>query len=341
MRNLRSLLQYILKRILLLFLSFFIIFTICFFLIRLLPNNYQVSVGKDPEMYERLNAAYGWDKPILVQYGLFLKNLFYPFYRDENGVLQEISRFGYSWKISYMERPDKILFERLPPTMLVNLYSMIFSVPLGILLGVFMALKKNKWQDHVLSVVIMVVISVPSFVYAFLIQYVFGFQLHLFPIVMPPLEEGMTWFSLSIQRSLVLPVLAMSFGTIAGFARFTRAELTEVMSQNFMTFARTKGFSKWESLFSHGMRNAMVVIFPMLLGEFISISSGSVIIEQVFSIPGVGRIFLDSITNRDYDLFLFVGMFYTFIGLVGSLVIDISYGIIDPRIRMGGGKNNE
>lgn len=321
--------------------SFFVIFTICFFLIRLLPNNYEVSVGKDIEIYDRLKSAYGWDQPIIVQYFKFLKNFFYPYYRDTNGELVEVSRFGYSYKISYLGKPDEILFSRFPPTILVNLYSIILTIPLGLLLGIFMALKKNTLTDYILNIVIMVVISIPSFVYAFLIQYIFAFKLNLLPLIMPPLQQGMTWFDSSIQKSLILPVVSMSITGIASFSRITRAELSEATSSNYMFLARSKGLSKKEAIIKHGLRNSMVVLFPMILGEFISILSGSVIIEQVFSIPGVGNIFLDSIIQRDYDLFLFVGMFYVLIGLVAGLIMDISYGIIDPRIRIGGKKLDE
>lgn len=341
MRNYKGLIKYILIRLLLLLLSFFVIFTICFFLIRVLPNNYQTSVGQDEAMYERMNSVYGWDKPVIVQYGIYLKNLFFPYYKDEFGVWQEVSRFGYSWKVSYLGKPDEILLSRFPPTVIINVYSMIISIPIGLFLGIFMALHKNKWQDYVLNILIMICISVPSFIYAFLLQYIFAFKLNLVPIVMPALEKGMTWFSSSIQVSMILPVVAISIGSIASFARYTRAELSESMSNNYMLLGRMKGLSKTEIVIKHGLRNSMVIIFPMILGEFISILSGLIIIEQIFGIPGVGRIFLDSIIQRDYDLFLYVGMFYTFIGLIGGLIVDVSYGLIDPRIRIGGKKVNE
>ena len=137
---------------------------------------------------------------------------------------------------------------------------------------------------------------------------------------------------------MILPVIAMSLGSIAGYSRYTRAELTEVLTSDFMLLARTKGLTRFQATVRHAFRNSLVPIFPMILGEFISVLSGSIVIEQVFSINGVGNVFLTSITQSDYDLFLFVGMFYTIIGLVGGLIVDLSYGIVDPRIRMGGGK---
>ena len=139
-------------------------------------------------------------------------------------------------------------------------------------------------------------------------------------------------------KSMLLPIFSMAFGSIAGFARYTRAELTEVLTSDFMLLARTKGLSRGQATIRHAFRNSLVPIFPMILGEIIAVLSGSLIIENIFSIPGVGGLFLQSIQTRDYDVFQFVAMFYITIGLVGTLVVDVSYGIVDPRIRMGGKK---
>ena len=138
---------------------------------------------------------------------------------------------------------------------------------------------------------------------------------------------------------MILPVISMSFGSIAGYARYTRAELTEVLTSDFVLLARTKGLSRGQATVRHAFRNSLVPIFPMLLGEILAVLSGSIIIETIFAVNGVGSLFLQSIQTRDYDVFQFVSMFYIFIGLVGGLVVDISYGIVDPRIRMGGGKS--
>lgn len=321
--------------------TFVIIFTLCFFLIRLMPVDISEGPGKDPETYERMRQAYGYDRPLIEQYFLFIRNIFYPYYKDSNGVTYSVSRFGYSWKLDYLAKPSDILFSKMPPTVIINVFSVIVSIPLGILLGIYMALKKNKWQDYVISVLVMILISIPSFVYAFILQYIFSFKLNAFPVTMPPLMDGMTWFSPEITKAMVLPIIANSIGTIAVFSRFMRAELSETISSRFMALARSKGLSKFEAIVKHGLRNSMVPIFPMILGHIISIFSGSIIIEQVFGIPGVGKIFLDSILQHDYDVFLFVGMFYVLIGLIGGLFADISYGIVDPRIRIGGNLKNE
>ena len=134
---------------------------------------------------------------------------------------------------------------------------------------------------------------------------------------------------------MVLPIFALSFGEIAGLTRFVRAELTETLTQDYMLLARTKGLSRGQATFRHALRNAMVPILPMIIGDFLSILGGSMIIERIFSIPGVGQLYIMSINQLDYDVFMLDTVFYTFIGLLAGIVIDISYGFIDPRIRVG------
>ena len=181
----------------------------------------------------------------------------------------------------------------------------------------------------------MVVISVPSFVYAFLVQYIFCFKLRWFPLIM---KGGTDWFSPAMFRSMVPAVLSLSFGVIAGFCRTTRAELTEVLTSEFMLLARTKGLTKTQATVRHALRNCFVVIVPGIFGEFIGILGGSLIIESIFSIPGVGGLTLAAINAQDYNVFIMSTCFYTAIGLAAGLVVDISYGFIDPRIRMGSKK---
>lgn len=231
-----------------------------------------------------------------------------------------------------------IMMQKLPYTIIVNLYSIFLAVPLGLILGIYAALKKNKWQDHVISTTVMVFISVPSYVYAFLVQYIFCYKLDLFPLQIASLGEAKSLISGKMFISMVPAVLSLSFGSIAGFARYTRAELSEVLTGDYMLLARTKGLTKGQAISRHALRNAMVVILPMIISEFISVLGGSLIIEKIFGIPGVGSLYINSINVRDYNFFMALTAFYTLIGLVSGIVIDISYGFIDPRIRMGSKK---
>lgn len=313
--------KYIMKRLGLLLMTFVIIEIICFVLIKLLPITISLAPGQDRAILEAQLQARGYYDPIPVQLIHYVKRVF----QGDFGVGVNLAE--------YRNKPVwDVFISKLPPTILINVYSSIFAIPLGIGLGILAALKKNKWQDHTISTLVMLVISVPSFVTAFIIQYFMCFKWGWFPITMNP---GTKYFSWSMFKSMLPAVICLSFGSIAGYARFTRAELTEVLTSEYMLLARTKGLTKAQATVNHALRNAMVPIFPSIVGEFISVLSGSLIIEKIFSIPGVGGLYLSAINSQDYDFFMLLSGFYILIGLVASIVIDLSYGIIDPRIRMG------
>lgn len=313
--------KYIMKRLGLLLMTFVIIEIICFVLIKLLPITISLAPGQDRAILEAQLQARGYYDPIPVQLIHYVKRVF----QGDFGVGVNLAE--------YRNKPVwDVFISKLPPTILINVYSSIFAIPLGIGLGILAALKKNKWQDHTISTLVMLVISVPSFVTAFIIQYFMCFKWGWFSITMNP---GTKYFSWSMFKSMLPAVICLSFGSIAGYARFTRAELTEVLTSEYMLLARTKGLTKAQATVHHALRNAMVPIFPSIVGEFISVLSGSLIIEKIFSIPGVGGLYLSAINSQDYDFFMLLSGFYILIGLVASIVIDLSYGIIDPRIRMG------
>ena len=315
--------KYTLQRTLYMIMVFFTITFMCFVLIRMLPLPVLPPEDVHTKIVMMRREALGYNEPYVVQFGIFLKNIFTKW----DWGLSEILYYGQDvWSI---------FVQKLPATMVVNLYSIIWTIPVGIALGIFAALKKNTWVDYTISTLTMVVISVPSFVYAFLIQYLFCYKLQWFPFLM---KGGTDWFSWPMFISMVPAILSLSFGTIAGFARTTRAELTEVLTSEFMLLARTKGLTKTQATVRHALRNCFVVIVPAIFGQFIGILGGSLIIEGIFGIPGVGGLTLKAITGLDYNIFILSTCFYTAIGLAASLVVDISYGFIDPRIRMGSKK---
>jgi len=306
------------------FFVLFCIVTICFMLVRMLPMTKPTGTVAQLELVEARWKALGYEKPLLEQYGIYLKNVF-----------TELD-FGTSWYIQYRVPALEVITDRLLPTVLVNLYSLLLSTPIGIALGIYAAVKKNKWQDHVISTAVIMFVSIPSYVYAFLVQYIFGYLLDWFPLTVYSLADANnSWFSGQMFYSMVLPILALSFGSIAGLCRFTRAELTESLTSDYMLLARTKGLTRAQATTRHALKNAMVPILPSIIASFVGILGGSMIIEQIFSIPGVGQLYIKSINLRDYDVFMIDCIFYTFIGLLSGIVVDISYGFIDPRIRMG------
>ena len=315
--------KYVCQRVVLMLVTFFIIMFACFALIRMLPLPVLDPGDVHGQIAQLRREAMGYEKPIIEQFVIFIKGLFT---RWDWGVSDKL----------YLGQDVWALFvDKLPPTVLTNLYSIILAIPIGILLGIVAALKKNSGVDHFISTSTMIFISVPSFVYASLVQYFLCFKLGWFPLIM---KTGRNYWDWNMFLSMVPAVLSLSFGVIAGFTRTTRAELTEVLTSEFMLLARTKGLTKMQTTVRHALKNCMVVVLPSIFGEFINIMSGSLIIEQIFSIPGVGKLYLNSINAPDYPLFLLLSCFYLAIGLVAGIVVDISYGFIDPRIRMGSRK---
>ncbi|MGN1370003.1 MAG: ABC transporter permease [Aristaeellaceae bacterium] len=317
--------KYTLQRLALMMMTLLIITCMCFVLVRMLPPVELPPEDPHTSVVLAQREAFGYNKPYMVQFGIFLKNIFTKF------------DWGVSDKLYFGQDVAKMFVSKLPATMIINLYSIVLSIPIGIILGIVAALKKNTWIDHTISTLTMVVISVPSFVYAFLIQYILSFKLGWLPFLMEPLK-GRSYLDWNVFVSMLPAVLSLSFGTIAGFTRTTRAELTEVLTSEFMLLARTKGLTRRQATVRHAMKNCMVVILPAVFSNFIGIMSGSLVIEKIFSIPGVGGLYLNSINGRDYNIFMMLTVFYTAVGLLASIVVDISYGFIDPRIRMGSKK---
>jgi oligopeptide transport system permease protein len=242
--------------------------------------------------------------------------------------------WGYSTRVSVNTPVFEILAVRIPVTMQLNLIALFFYIPIGFGLGIVAALRKNTWLDNLISFGVMIFISVPSFVVMTLLLLVFGYMLEWVPTQFPANDIQDFWIQF---RGLILPVMGLSFGSIAGLTRLTRAELTEVLTSEFLLLARTKGLTKRQAVIRHAMRNSMVPLVPSIIGSFVGLLSGSIIIEMIYSVPGVGRVFLRAMTrgSYDYNLILASTAFYTTIGLFAVLLVDLSYGIVDPRIRMG------
>ena len=272
--------------------TLFIIVTMTFILVHILPREMPTDKTQAAAIAARWEAL-GYKKPVLTQYGIYLKNIFTKW------------DFGTSWYIAPRKPALDVLTSRILPTVLVNLYSMIISVPLGIALGVYAAIRKNKWDDSLISTLVMVFISVPSYVYAFLVQYFLYFKLGWLPLTMYSLADaGGSYFTGKMFVSMIPAVIALSFGSIAGYTRFVRAELTESLTSEYMLLARTKGLTRPQATARHALKNAMVPILPSILSEFIGLLSGSMIIERIFSIPGVGQLYIRSLNLFDYDVFM-------------------------------------
>lgn len=314
--------KYIVKRIWLLLFTFFVIVTLSFVLIRLLPRELPSDKALAEIMQERWEAL-GYGKPILIQYAIYLK-----------GIITSWD-FGTSWYVEFRAPVWDLLIERLPPTFVVNLFSLLISIPIGVLLGIFSALRKGRWQDGLISLIVMIFVSVPSFVYAFVVQYVLGYSLGVFPLTVYSLDTAGGWLTPKMLYSMFPAILSLSFGEIASLTRFTRAEMCEALDGDYMVFLRARGVPRRRAVYRHALKNAMVPILPNIIAAVIGILAGSVVIEEIFSIPGVGQLYIRAINLGDYDVFMMNSVFYTFLGLLSGLAVDLSYGALDPRIRIG------
>ena len=314
-------LKYVLKRILLMVMVFLIIISMCFVLVKMLPNKPAEQFGKDMALIEMRREALGYNKPMIEQYGIFVRK----------------TLLGGDWGISeslYLGQNvwDKFM-EKMPATVIVNAYTMIFGVPLGLLFGIYAALKKNKWQDHFISTAVMIFVSVPSYVYAFLVQYFLCFKLRVFPFQM---EAGYDYFSWKTFVSMVPAVLSLGFGTVAGLTRYTRAELTEVLTSDYLLLARTKGLSRAQTTVRHALRNAMI---PTVIATSLMVTKmvgGAIMTETIFSWPGVGRMIYDSVSSLDYPVLQGTFLLLAITAVIVNIITDIILAWIDPRIKLGG-----
>ena len=344
--------KYVLKRVILAFITAFIILSLTFILMKLLPFTKPLGTNDQQFSYYMqevlLGYVYDFEQPtngygeLLWKYQNTVTFKWHHFYQVP--VMEQYFRWlgniilrwdwGTSVKLAPSLKATTIILEKLPVSMKLNIISTLIAVPLGILFGIIAALKKNKPTDHIISTVVMVLISIPSFILITFLLLFFCYNNQWLPTKWP----ASTASDLNKFLGYIIPVTALSLGSIAGYTRFTRAELCEVMSSEYLLLARTKGLTKRQAILRHALRNAMVPIVPSILAGFLSIMGGSMILEQLYGFAGIGSLFVESMNAKDYNvLFVDMAIFTTF-GLLAGVLLDISYGFIDPRIRMGAKK---
>ncbi|QOR34782.1 ABC transporter permease [Clostridium sp. 'deep sea'] len=312
-------LRYAMQRIVLIFITLFLIVTISFLTIRMMPGSFMNTDEMPDGMVKIVEEKYHLHEPLIVQYGYYLKDML----RGD---------FGVSLAMQPQRPVVDMVSEKLPITLQLNVFSLFIILPFATLFGVTTALKKNTLYDHIMNVLIVIAISVPSFVFASLMKYTLAFKLGWFPIVL----DKSTVLTLKKFHSMILPIIALSLGSIASLTRYVRAELAESMNADYMQLAKAKGLNKYQAIFRHAMRNSFIPLANMVIPLFMGILGGSLVIENIFAIPGTGPLLVSSIFTQDYPVSMAVLLFYSIISLVTILVVDLSYGVIDPRIRMGG-----
>ncbi|OEU72867.1 MAG: diguanylate cyclase [Desulfuromonadales bacterium C00003093] len=323
-------LRYLFKRLLTLIPLLFGITLISFMVIHLAPGEptdiqTQMNPQAGTELQERLRIQYGLDQPLHVQYGKWLSQL----------VQLD---FGESFATDRRPVFDKVV-ERLPVTMLLNVLSILLILAVSIPLGIASAVRRNSGFDRVTTMLVFAGFAMPSFWLALLLMDWFGVRLGLLPIsgLKSLGYEYLSWSGQLLDRlaHLILPVFVSALGGVAGFSRYMRSNMLEVVRQDYILTARAKGLSEKTVIYKHALRNALLPVITILGLSVPGLIGGSVIFETIFAIPGMGKLFYDGVMMRDYPLIMGILVMGAVLTLLGNLLADISYAIADPRIRHG------
>jgi oligopeptide transport system permease protein len=306
--------RYTLQRFIYMIITLFLITTFTFFLMKLLPGSPLQNQEKlTPEQKTIILEKYGLNDPVPVQYARYMANLV-------QGDL------GISFK--YDNRPvTEMISTRIGPSAQLGLQALILGTFFGLLLGIIAALRNNTWADYGATVVSVLGISVPSFVFAALLQYYVGVKLGWLPVAF--------WKGFSYT---ILPTIALSVAVTANIARFARTELLEVMNSDYILMAKAKGVSQTGIVIKHALRNALIPVITILGPMAVNLMTGTLVIERIFSVPGLGEQFVNSITLNDYSVIMGTTIFYSALFIIVIFIVDLLYGIVDPRIRLAGGK---
>lgn len=258
-----------------------------------------------------LNKQSGLDKPVIVQYGIYLKNTV-------------TGDFGISFQ--FKNQPvAKLLGGSGGPSLQLGGQAIIFGTLVGILLGIIAAMRQNTWVDTLATLLAILGRSIPNFVFAVLLQYIFAMKLRILPIAM--------WNGFAYT---ILPTIALAMSPMADSARFIRTEMVEVLHSDYVELAKAKGLSR-QVAFRHGLRNSLIPLITLLGPLAVGLMTGSLVVENIFAIPGIGEQFVKSIMTNDYPTIMAVTILYSTMLVVVILIVDLLYGLIDPRIRVSGG----
>jgi len=304
--------KFIVVRVVNIILTLVVIATATFFLMKLLPGSpfdEEKLAGLTEEARLEFYAKYGLDKPLIMQYGIYMENLV-------KGDL------GTSFYFKG-QKVESLIKDRIGPSALLGLQAVILGMSIGLILGMIAAFRHNTAWDYFTMFIAVIGVSIPNFVFAALLQYYIGLKWGILPVAF--------WESYS---SSVLPTIALAMMVIALIARFTRNEMLEVLQQDYILTAKAKGLSKWSVIFNHTLRNSLIPIITILGPITVSLLTGSLVIENIFGIPGIGSLFVDSIKVNDYTTIMGLTLFYSAFYILTILVVDLLYGIIDPRIRL-------
>ena len=304
--------KYTLKRVLTFIFTLLAILLILFILMQLMPGSPFNDEKLNDDMRAALYAKYGLDKPIIIQFFHYVKNM-----------LQ--GDFGVSYKISKNTPISQLIQTRLPISIGIGGMAVALGAIVGLLLGLLAALKHNTIWDTLATIISVIGVSVPSYVFALALSYNFGFKLQWFPMLFSQKD---------VMGSSVLPSISLSMFTMASIARFTRSEMLEVLGSDYMLLAESNGLSGPALIFRHALRNALIPIVTVLAPLIVDLMTGSLVVEKIFAIPGVGSLLVNAIQSNDYNVVISLSFIYSAMYIAIMLVVDLLYGVIDPRIRL-------
>ena len=294
--------KYVFKRLCIAVVTVFVILFVLFLMLELMPG----SPFNDEKMTETqkmmLNQKYGLDKPVMVRFFNYIKNML-------------TGDFGVSYSIQKNMPVADMLGPRLLISLRVGLQAAAVGSVIGLVLGIVAALKRNTWFDTLATIVSVLGISLPSFVFALGLSYFLGFKIKMFPLIYSTAEPGLS-------------------SVLASIARYARSEMVEVLTSDYIQLADAKGISRTRLITRHALRNTLIGIITVLAPLVVNLMTGSLVVEKAFSIPGIGSYFITAIQNNDYNVILGISFIYSVMFIGVMLLVDILYGVIDPRIRL-------
>lgn len=309
----KSTIKYILKRLAISVVTLLVIVLVLFLLMKMMPgtpfNDEKLTETQKAAIY----AAYGLDKPVLEQFWIYICNMLK-------------GDFGISYAIQRNMSVSSLVGPRIGVSFGLGIGAVIIGTIFGILLGIVAALNRNTFWDTFATVLSVIGVSIPSFVFCLLLLILFGVEWPVLPVL---------YNSSNAFQSSIIPMVALSMGVIANVARFTRSEMIEVMGSEYIQLAEAKGISRRHLIFHHAIRNCLIPVITVLGPIIVGLMTGSMVIEKICAIPGFGSLLVKAIEVRDYNVILAVSFLYSVLYIVVMLIVDVAYGIIDPRIRLG------
>jgi len=308
-------LRYLSKRILISMITLFVILLILFLLLQLMPGSPFNDEKLSAEQVAQLYAKYGLDQPFYIR-----------FFRYVVSMLK--GDLGVSYSLSANTPITDLIKNRFPVTIKIGFASMITGTVFGLILGFFTAFFRNKVLELFYHIITLIGIAVPSYLFAMFFSYYLGYTANIFPLL---------YDYRSPFISSIMPVLAMSLSVMAVIARFAKSEAADVIKSDYVLFARCQGLSNKTILLKYVLKNSLMPVITVMAGLLVGLLTGSLVIEQMFSIPGVGGLLTTAINANDYSVVIALSFIYSAMYIVVMLILDILYCLIDPRVRLGGG----